>query len=491
MRAVILSMLASACYHGDPVAPCTLTCASEPCPDGLTCMSDQICQRPGMPLCSTIAPDGSISGDAIAVVAPSADKGDLFGHAIALSGDGNWLFVGAPGEASNAAGIDGNGADNSLMAAGAVFVFRWDGSTYVLSSYIKSPAPDARDEFGYSIAVSTDGNTLAVGARGEDGSGPDATGDPNNDTSMEAGAAFLYERATSASPWMLTRYLKAPAPTPVTFFGTSVALSGDGDSLAVGSPGNARVIRFELSPTYSSSVFSPSTAVSADLLGATVALSRDGETMIAGMPLDDGAGTGFSGSASDNGSPDAGAIYIAAPTVTMQYGKASNTDDYDRFGTSVATNDLGNVIAVGAPQEDGGAGGIGASQTDETAPNAGAVYLAVVSGAPSAWMHTHFFKPTTPAAGDNFGTSVALSLEGDILVVGAPGAANQSGVVDMFVLNSTIWQPQARLGAATVSGERLGASVAISSDGSVVAAGAPSGNAGPVDNTPGAVYVFR
>ncbi len=58
--------------------------------------------------------------------ASNPDAGDLFGGSVALWGD--TVVVGAArpggGEASNATGINGNQADNSMPGAGAVYVFR-------------------------------------------------------------------------------------------------------------------------------------------------------------------------------------------------------------------------------------------------------------------------------------------------------------------------------------------------------------------------------
>lgn len=49
--------------------------------------------------------------------------GDTFGRAVSLAADGNTLAVGANGEDSNATGIGGNQADNSVAAAGAVYLY--------------------------------------------------------------------------------------------------------------------------------------------------------------------------------------------------------------------------------------------------------------------------------------------------------------------------------------------------------------------------------
>ncbi len=80
------------------------------------------------------------------------------------------MAVGAVGEASSATGIDGNQADSSMPGAGAVYVFTRTGSTWSQQSYIKASNTGEKtdgDQFGYSVALSGDGNTLATGAISE------------------------------------------------------------------------------------------------------------------------------------------------------------------------------------------------------------------------------------------------------------------------------------------------------------------------------------
>ena len=90
------------------------------------------------------------------------------------------------------------------------------------------------------------------------------------------------------------------------------------------------------------------------------------------------------------------------------YVKASNTGAADEFGFAVALSIDGNTLAVGAPGEASAATGIiGANQTDNTAANAGAVYVFTRSVA--TWSQQAYVKASNTGAADNFGSSVALS----------------------------------------------------------------------------------
>ena len=86
------------------------------------------------------------------------------GNALAISGDGNTMAVGAPHESSAARGINGNQNDNSLDNSGAVYVYVRSGDDWVQQAYVKASNPGQSDMFGLSLALSVDGNTLAVAA---------------------------------------------------------------------------------------------------------------------------------------------------------------------------------------------------------------------------------------------------------------------------------------------------------------------------------------
>ena len=94
---------------------------------------------------------------------------------------------------------------------------------------------------------------------------------------------------------------------------------------------------------------------------------------------EDSAATGIGGNQADNSAREAGAVYVftrAGATWSQQaYVKASNTEAVDRFGRCLALSADGNTLTVGARVEDSAATGIGGNQADNSAPNAGAMYL--------------------------------------------------------------------------------------------------------------------
>src|SRR5882762_1597082 len=169
------------------------------------------------------------------IKASNAKKDDQFGFTVALSGDGNTMAVGATAEDSAPKGINGNQTDHSALNAGAVYVFVRSGGNWIQQAYVKTSNAKAGDQFGASLALSGDGNTLAVGATGESSS---ATGVNGNqaDTSMSgAGAVYVFTR--SGATWTQQAFVKASntgEKEDGDQFGYSVAISSDGNTLATG-----------------------------------------------------------------------------------------------------------------------------------------------------------------------------------------------------------------------------------------------------------------
>ena len=161
---------------------------------------------------------------------------DIFGASVALSGDGSILAVGAGGEGSAATGINGNQADNSAGYSGAVYVFTRSGTTWSQQAYVKASNTGATDQFGMSVALSSDGSTLAVGAPHEESAATGIGGNQADNSASGSGAVYVFTR--SGTTWSQQTYVKAANSGANDGFGQSVALSADG-TLVVGAPGEA------------------------------------------------------------------------------------------------------------------------------------------------------------------------------------------------------------------------------------------------------------
>jgi uncharacterized protein YkuJ len=382
---------------------------------------------------------------------------DVFGWRVAL--DGDTLAVGAPSEDSGARGVNGDQNNDLAGNSGAVYVFERTGTSWAQTAYLKASNADAADEFGYSVALS--GDTLAVGARGEDSAATGVGGDASDDTALDSGAAYVFVRSGGA--WTEQAYLKASNASSNDQFGFSIDV--DGDSLVVGSIDEAS------------------------------------------------AATGVNGDETDDSAPSAGAAYVFARSgnawTQLAYLKASNTDAGDEFAWSLDLD--GDRLAVGARREASAATGVNGDQADDTAGASGAAYLFERSG--STWSQTAYLKASNADASDEFGYSVALA--GDTLAVGARGEASaatgiggdplddsaaSSGAVYLFDGSSGSWIQTAYVKASNAEANDLfGFSVALG-DG-LLAVGASSedsassgidGNeADDTAGSSGAAYLFR
>ena len=104
------------------------------------------------------------------------------------------MAVSAPQEDGKSRGINGNQEELGASEAGAVYFYTRSGTTWTQQAYVKSSNSEASDEFGSSIALSQDGKTMLVGARGEDSGAKGVNGNQADNSVRDAGAAYLFVR---------------------------------------------------------------------------------------------------------------------------------------------------------------------------------------------------------------------------------------------------------------------------------------------------------
>ncbi|MBA3452479.1 MAG: integrin [Deltaproteobacteria bacterium] len=368
------------------------------------------------------------------------------------------------------------------------------------------------DLFGYAVALSADGSTLAVGAYGEQSAATTINGDMNDNSANYAGAVYVFVRSGDA--WQQQAYLKAANAGTGDVLGFAIAISADGNTIVAGAPdedGGATTINganddtkdsagaayvfVRVGTTWSQEAYlKASNSDPGDNYGGAVSISGDGNTIAIGAFTEDGDGTGATGLPASNGASDAGAVYIltrAGTTWTQQtYLKASNTNSNDHFGDEVSLSAGGQLLAVAATGESSGARGVGGDQLDNSQPQAGAVYVFERAG--NTWLQTAYIKASNPDGGDFFGYGISLSATGATLAVSAEGedgpsfgvggaqieGAGQAGAAYVFE-NTGTWAETAYLKATNTGTEdRLGRSIAVSGDGRTILVGAPQEDSG-------------
>lgn len=369
----------------------------------------------------------------IQVVASAANSGATIrvDGAVVASGDASQAVALPEGQTTDITVLV-TAADTTTTKTYTIAVTRESAPAFAQRAYIKASNTDPNDRFGYSVALS--GNTLAVGAAepfdasvGESSNATGVNGDQDDNSAPGAGAVYVFVH--DGATWSQQAYIKASNTAAGDRFGVSVALSGD--TLAVGAPGETS------------------------------------------------AATGIGGDQSDNGSPDAGAVYVFTRTGTdwsqQAYLKPSNSlFGSNRFGLSVALS--GNTLAVGAIGDRSAATGVNGDDSDTSAPGSGAVFVFVRSG--SDWSQQAYIKASNTETPDQFGWST--DIDGDTLVVGAPtedsaatgidgdgsdNSAEFSGAAYVFVRNGTDWSQQAYVKASNALADSLfGRSLALSGD---------------------------
>src|SRR6476469_8678661 len=203
-------------------------------------------------------------------------------------------------------------------------------------------------------------------------------------------------------------------------FLSACSSGGDGASGNTSSSGSPAPIVAQL---VQQGYLKASNATADDLFGFNVALS--GDTLVVGAPQESSNAIGVNGNQADNSAPNSGAVYVFTRTNGVwnqqAYLKASNTDAGDQFGVIMALSD--DTLAVGAQFEASNATGVNGDQTDNSAPQAGAVY--VFTRTAGVWTQQAYLKASN--AGGLFGYGLALA--GDTLAVGGPfEGSNATGI---------------------------------------------------------------
>ena len=419
------------------------------------------------------------------VKASNPGAGAEFGHVVTLSADGNTMAVSAYFEASAAKGINGNPADESIPQSGAVYVFIRRGTTWAQQAYVKASNTGEAgtegnfgdgDQFGFSLSLSDDGNTIAVGANAEDSNATGINGNQADNSMQSSGAAYVFTR--TGTTWTQQAYVKAANTAPNVQFGYAVGLSSDGNTLAASSfdeGGGSRQINgvYDRTRNGTGAVYifvragggwtqqaylKASNGENGDSMGVSVSISDDGNTVATGSLDEDCMATGVNPSqpcdndVKDNTSVGAAYVFVRSGTTWTQQAfiKASNTGKEDWFASRLQISGDGNTLAACAQLEDSAAQGINGKEDDDSAQEAGAVYLFSRTG--TTWVQKAYVKSSNNEAFDEFGSSVALSRDGRTMAVGARGedsaakgingnqadnAVKEAGAVYVFTFNST------------------------------------------------------
>jgi hypothetical protein len=360
---------------------------------------------------------------------------------VALSADGTTMAVGAPNSTS----------------PGAVYVYNRSGSTWVQEgSAIIGTGSVGGARQGTDVALSADGNTLAIGG--------------SNDNSG-VGAVWVFTR--SGGVWTQQGSKLVGTGNLGASTQSIVALSADGNTLAVGGGGDntntgATWIFTRSGGTWSQqgSKLIGTGATGAAFQGGSVSLSQDGNTLVVGGQL-------------NNTNIGANWVFVRSGATWSQQGSELIANDSQpatqgvRQGCSTSVSSDGNTFVTGGFVDN---------------LNIGAAWVFTRSG--GVWTQQgsklvgvgYSTSPTNPQQG----ISVSISGDANTIAVGGFSDDNNIGATWIFVKSSGNWiQPNPKLvGTGFTSNSRQGNPVKLSTNGSTLAVGAIS------DNLRGAVWTF-
>jgi hypothetical protein len=360
------------------------------------------------------------------------------GYSVALSGDGNTAIVGGP---------------NQNADAGAAWVFTLVSGVWTQQAkLVGTGVVGSYAQQGWSVALSGDGNTAIVGGPADSAGGP------------LLGAAWIFTR--SGGVWSQQAKLVGAGACCDARQGWSVALSGDGDTAIVGGPNDNNSVGAAWVYTQSGGVWTQqgpklvgtmANDSSLPTQGWSVSLSDNGDTAIVGGPRDsiasnpNGAAWVFTRS---------GANWTPGGTKLPGGTGATTGQGTVVQGWSVALSGDGKTAIVGGP-------------FDNSLAGAAWVYT-LIDG---VWTQQGLkLVGSGPNGKAQQGSSVALSNDGNIAIVGGPYDADQAGAAWVFTRNGPDWTPggtKLLLGTGEAGAAEQGASVALSATGYTAIVGGP------------------
>ncbi|UPQ80503.1 T9SS type A sorting domain-containing protein [Flavobacterium azooxidireducens] len=357
--------------------------------------------------------------------------GDYSGASVSLSLDGNILAIGAPNN-------NGSGSNS-----GHVRIYENISEVWTqIGSDIDGEG--IGDFSGNSVSLSSDGKIVAIGALNNDGNG------------SNSGHVRIYEN--NFGVWnQIGSNINGEAA--VNFSGRSVSLSSDGNVVAIGASGNhgngsnsGHVRIYEnISGVWTQIGSDIDGEAAFDYSGYNVSLSSDGTIVAVGAYGNDENGI-------DSGQVK---VYENISGVWTQIGSNINGEAAgDYSGISVSLSSDGNIIAIGAPNNDGNGSNSGHVRIYE---NISGIWNQIGSDI------------NGEAVNDQSGRSVSLSGDGTTVVIGAPfnnGNGFSSGHVRIYKNISGVWTKKGLDINGEAANDQSGFAISLSNDGDVLAVGA-------------------
>lgn len=350
------------------------------------------------------------------ILPPNPDFDSQFGGGLSFNKDGTLLLIGSEGNR-------GYG-----LNTGAVYIYRKEGSAWVMKDTLRVPNSKVSDYFGRGIALTDDGKLALISSVGRD------------EVVTDQGAVYIFADLNYEAPVNAIEALreqeKLYAKTPVvnSYFGTACALSHDGKTAVItaqngptGHSTDAGCAYFfektELGWVEKGRFWSEDTT-NVSNFGCSVDLFNNGTYAVVG--------------ASSDGGDSSGSVFVFMRVgdtwIQTQKIRAQTPGSSYLFGAAVTASEDGSLLLIG-------------EQSNPTrAIGAGACH--VYTNQSGQFVYQQTLYASDAAQSDYFGMSVAISGDGNIALIGAAhedSAASNSGSVYVFTRDGSIWTEEQKL----------------------------------------------
>jgi hypothetical protein len=313
-----------------------------------------------------------------AIILPNTPQTNAaFGRSVSISGQGDRIVIGA-----------NSGTSGNVVQTGLAYVFKRTGSTWTQEAILIASDAAVSDHFGLPVAMSSNGDRIAIGASAADYSG-----------ALDAGKVYIFTRSGTA--WVQEAILTASDFVADAELGIVLTINANCDKVVIGTyPGSTstpvKVYTFSRSGSVWTQVSVNQIPYTLTISSSTLNMSRDGNRLVAG-----------------NYGPfvNIGGAAIVYKWVTNTWTQETILNiptgaSGDSFGYSVSISDDGSKIAIGAIGED--PSGIS---------SAGRVYIFTRSG--TSWSQAKAFAASDMNMDDGIGGSISISGDGTRMATGA------------------------------------------------------------------------
>jgi len=392
----------------------------------------------------------------VVVLSGSISSGAQFGNSISLNASGTVAVIG---------GFFWNefNFSTSSFATGAAWIFTGSGSNWGEAARITGYSNRYAGQFGYSTAISDDGNTIAIGQP--------YYGRLTITSASATGAVWIY--TGNGSTWDQAALITGSSSQARFRFGHSISMNSSGNMLLVGL-GNATAPYTSFLFTGSGSNWSQAATFTGSnaFWGTQVNLNKSGNQVLISNTLDNpnGNSTGAVYLYTGNGNEWGQALSFTGEVLNQP----SFSGDYYRFGYNTATSPNGKILAISS----------NTFSSSIEKHDYVSIFSTEIGWTKNQWQQISKISGNSNISTNNFGYASDINRTGNIIIVGSPNGTNGrsyifTGDYNNYNLLSTL------VGSGSITNDNFGCSVSLNEIGDTAAVGAQGYNFNS-----GGVYIF-